>query len=71
MELYSDGWCVIIEKDNGTCFFADASCTSYIEFSKAVAMHIIKRMKENQEHGYNLIDYIYRKRIGWKGNNIA
>lgn len=64
MELYNDGWCVIVERDdNGICFYADRSCTSYIELTKTVALHIIKKMKENQERGYGLIDYIHKKRI--------
>lgn len=66
-DLYNDRWCVIGMKDNNTCFYADRSCTNYFEFSLAAALYIIERLKQNTEHGYNLIDYIYRKRIGYVG----
>ena len=62
MDLYNDGWCIIIEKNDGDCFYVDGTCSVYFEFSKIVALYIIKRLKENLEKGYNLIDYICRKR---------
>lgn len=63
MELYYDGWCVIkVNPGEKIAIYADRRL-GYFEMSIGVANYIVKKLKENQRLGYNLID-IEMKR--WK-----
>ena len=67
-DIYEDGFIVIgINEENNSGFYTDATCMLFMEFSREVAEFLARKCRENMEHGYNLIDYIYRKRIGWNG----
>lgn len=62
-DIYYDSWCVIGLLDDGkTAFYADNSCTMYLEFSVEVARFIVERLRNNLMYGYKLIDFIYNKR---------
>ena len=55
MELYRDDFMVLVEnKDKGCVLYADA-LLGFFEMSVAAGKYIVKKLNENEKHGYFLL----------------
>ena len=64
-DLYEDNFCnIAVNTEENYACYADMTAATFIRFSVSVGEYIAKRMKQNIERGYYLIDALQTIRTG-------
>ena len=57
MDLYYDGWCRIMDCEDGSALYTDMSCMVEYFMPLSVGKMIAVKMSQDLKHGYRLLDF--------------